>query len=88
MRIKGNALDTSDRYDGPHVGGEGGGSGTLGGDGNFIVGIHGKVNDTGWMSTMSPVLVSEETSTPAVESRPLRIKRPVVKPVRPLPTNP
>jgi hypothetical protein len=81
MRIKGNALDTSDRYDGPHVGGEGGGSGTLGGDGNLVVGIHGKVSDQGSMATMSPVLVSDQTAssqTPPVQgTRPSRVRRPI-----------
>jgi hypothetical protein len=45
MKIKGGGLDTEDKYDGPQVGGEGGSEGTLGGDGYFIVGIHGKYGD-------------------------------------------
>jgi hypothetical protein len=45
MKIKDGGLDTNDKYEGTYVGGNGGGEGTLGGDGNFIVGIHGKVHD-------------------------------------------
>src|SRR5262249_21728042 len=46
MKITPNGLDPNDSYKGPHIGGEGGGSGTVGGDGNFIVGIHGKLGDS------------------------------------------
>jgi hypothetical protein len=45
MRIKGGGVDPDDQYDGPVVGGLGGSEGTLGGDGYFIVGIHGKYGD-------------------------------------------
>jgi hypothetical protein len=73
MRVKGNGLDITDRYEGPYVGGQGGGSRTLGGDGNFIVGVHGKINDKGKMETMSPVLLSvpvpAESATPPVAPR-------------------
>lgn len=68
MRVKGNGLDTGDRYDGPYVGGQGGGSGTLGGDGNFIVGLHGKVGDADKMEAMSPILLSSEVSSPSPPS--------------------
>ncbi len=30
--------------------------GPLGGDGNFIIGLHGKINKTGKMESMSPVM--------------------------------
>jgi hypothetical protein len=55
MRITDTGLDTDDKYEGPHIGRKGGGDGTLGGDGSFIVGLHGKVNDKGKMEAMSPV---------------------------------
>ena len=60
MRMKENGLDTSDTYEGPYVGGNGGGESTLGGDGNLIVGLHGKVNKDGKMAAMSPVSLSTE----------------------------
>jgi len=55
MKMSGKGLDTSDKYDGPMIGGTGGGEGTLGGDGNLIVGIHGKTNAKGQMGSISPV---------------------------------
>ncbi|MCE9568384.1 MAG: hypothetical protein K8U57_40815, partial [Planctomycetes bacterium] len=42
MRIEGTSLDTKDTYDGPYIGGKGGGEGTSGGTGDLIIGIHGK----------------------------------------------
>jgi len=59
MKMTEKGLDTKDKYDGPHIGGKGGGEGTLGGDGNFVVGIHGKIgNKERAMATMSPVTLT------------------------------
>jgi len=44
MKIKDGGLDPTDKYEGAYIGGKGGGAGTFGGDGNFIVGIHGKLD--------------------------------------------
>jgi hypothetical protein len=43
MKLTESGLDASDRYEGPHIGGQGGGEGTLGGGGSLIVGLHGKI---------------------------------------------
>ena len=43
MKMTATGLDPNDSEKGTYIGGEGGGAGTFGGDGNFIVGIHGKV---------------------------------------------
>src|SRR5262249_36337052 len=47
MRMTEKGVDPMDRYDGPYIGGPGGGENTLGGDGNFIVGLHGKIQNDG-----------------------------------------
>jgi hypothetical protein len=57
MRITDQGLDTNDSYDGPYVGIPRGGEGTLGGDGNFIVGLHGKLGDRR-IGTVSPVTLT------------------------------
>jgi hypothetical protein len=44
MKMTPTGLDPNDSEKGAYIGGEGGGPGTFGGDGNFIVGIHGKVD--------------------------------------------
>jgi len=44
MRLTDSGLDTNDRYEGPHIGGQGGGEGTFGGGGHPIVGLHGKMS--------------------------------------------
>jgi hypothetical protein len=44
MKITDKGLDPNEKYEGTYVGGKGGNEGTLGGDGNFIVGIHGKID--------------------------------------------
>jgi hypothetical protein len=55
MKITDKGLDPKDSYEGPHIGiTKGGGQGTLGGDGKFIVGLHGKVTDRK-LGTLSPV---------------------------------
>jgi hypothetical protein len=60
MKITEKGLDTNDKYEGPHIGGKGGGEGTLGGDGNFVVGIHGKVGGgkDRKIETLSPVTLT------------------------------
>ncbi len=52
MRIKNLGVDPSDSYVGPHIGGQGGGRILYGGDGNFIVGIHGRAHGGGNPSAM------------------------------------
>ena len=63
MRIKGNGLDTNDKYDGPHIGGMGGSSATLGGDGQFIIGIHGRLAREGHIQSVSPVSLGGSSSS-------------------------
>lgn len=59
MRISGTGLNPKDSYDGPHIGGMGGGEGTVGGDGGFIIGLHGKLHDRdGRMGAMSAISLS------------------------------
>jgi hypothetical protein len=62
MRVKDKGLDTKDSYEGPHIGGQGGGNGTVGGDGNFIVGLHGKLGANDKMETMSAVSLATEAA--------------------------
>jgi hypothetical protein len=62
MRIKDKGLDLDDQYEGTQVGGDGGSSGTVGGDGNFIVGVHGKINDKGKMECLSVISLTSETA--------------------------
>jgi hypothetical protein len=73
MRITDTGLDPNDKYEGPHIGGNGGGEGTLGGDGNFIVGVHGKVGDKGKMEALSPIIM---TTTDPVKPPPKNPKKP------------
>ena len=70
MRVTESGLRTDDRYDGPKIGGDGGMQGTLGGDGNFIVGIHGKTNDQGKMEALSPISLTlvAPTALPAASA--------------------
>ncbi|HVR83836.1 MAG TPA: hypothetical protein VMU54_05945, partial [Planctomycetota bacterium] len=42
MRIAGTGLDTADTYQSPWLGEKGGGEVKLGGDGSYVVGIHGR----------------------------------------------
>jgi hypothetical protein len=58
MRIKGGGVDPEDKYEGPQVGGFGGNEGTVGGDGNFIIGLHGKLTDKNAMGAMSVVTLT------------------------------
>jgi hypothetical protein len=66
MKINGNRLNPKDKYEGPLIGGTGGNEGTLGGDGNLIVGIHGRITKTGSMAAISPVSLKivADSSTP------------------------
>jgi hypothetical protein len=59
MRITRKGLDVNDKYDGPYIGGKGGGDGTVGGDGNFIIGLHGKANDKGHIYALSVVSMTD-----------------------------
>jgi hypothetical protein len=61
MRVVGNGLNKNDTYEGPHIGGMGGNEATLGGDGSFIIGLHGKVQEkTGKIEAMSPITLADE----------------------------
>ena len=63
MRIVGKGLNKADSYDGPQLGTQGELM-SQGGDGTFIVGLHGKVNEkTGKIEAMAPIaLVDEKTA--------------------------
>jgi hypothetical protein len=65
MRISGNELDINDKYEGPHIGGQGGRETTLGGDGQFIIGVHGKTGRNNKMEAMSPVSLNPNGSAAA-----------------------
>ncbi len=62
MKIAGNRLNVNEKYEGPRIGGETGNEGTFGGDGQFIIGLHGKLqkdrNDH--MAAISPVTLREK----------------------------
>lgn len=73
MRMTENGLDPTDSYEGPHIGGRGGGEGTLGADGQYIVGIHGKVNDKGKMEAISAITIAAPNApVPDPNSRPMK----------------
>jgi hypothetical protein len=57
MRLNDRGVDPNDKYEGPFVGGKGGGEATFGGDGNLILGIHGKIEDNGKISAISPISI-------------------------------
>ena len=88
MRVKDKGLDTKDSYEGPQVGGTGGGEGTVGGDGNFIIGLHGKANDQGKIEALSTVSLATETSPasgnrgPAAKIGPQTVGKPVADPAK------
>jgi hypothetical protein len=73
MKITENGLDPNDKYEGPVIGSStgGGGGSTLGGDGNFIVGIHGKLHDTsGKVEALSVVsLTTVEGGSPLMTKK-------------------
>jgi hypothetical protein len=58
MRITEAGLDVNDKYEAPQYGANGGSPGTFGGDGNFIIGVHGKVTDNGGLGAISAVTVA------------------------------
>lgn len=58
MKMTDTGLDPKDKYDGPHIGGMGGSEGTFGGDGGFIVGLHGKLGNQGKMEAISLVSIA------------------------------
>lgn len=83
MRMTDKGLDPKDSYEGPHIGGMGGGQGTLGGDGQFIIGIHGKIDNKPHMEALSPISVA---AGPAAVDGPLPKKPKSPKtPKKPLP---
>jgi hypothetical protein len=59
----------SDKYDGPHIGGMGGGTGTVGGDGGFIIGLHGKLGRNMKMETMSAVTLGDSASKKKIKKK-------------------
>ena len=61
MRIKDNQFDVDDNYDGPEIGNSNGFRNKAGGDGNFMVGIHGKLDERGRLGTFSPISLSTVT---------------------------
>ena len=75
MRIKEKELDRDDRYDGPQIGGNGGGHGTVGGDGNFIVGLHGKIGNAGKMEAMSAVSLTTSIAPNSDQDQPRVVPR-------------
>ncbi len=58
MRITPTGLDVNDKYEPAQIGGNGGSPGTFGGDGNFVIGLHGKVTDRGGIAAISLVTVA------------------------------
>lgn len=74
MRIVGTGLNTNDSYEGPFVGGMGGVPAAFGGDGQFIVGLHGKANDRGRVGTMSTISLTSD-ATPQPRPQPIRKKK-------------
>ncbi|HEY3788936.1 MAG TPA: hypothetical protein VGL71_08780, partial [Urbifossiella sp.] len=73
MRITETGVNPKDSYDGPLLGGVGGIEETLGGDGNFIVGLRGRSNEKGKMETMSPITLSTD---PPAKTPPKKKKKP------------
>jgi hypothetical protein len=58
MKMTPTGVDPNDSYKGVHLGGDGGSGTTLGGDGNFVVGIHGRVDtNNGHIQAVSPITV-------------------------------
>jgi serine/threonine protein kinase len=60
MKINETGLDPKDQYEGTYVGGNGGSPGTFGGDGQFIVGIHGKIGRNDKMEALSLVSLASQ----------------------------
>jgi hypothetical protein len=59
MKMTATGVDPNDTYKGAYLGGEGGTLATMGGDGNFIVGIHGKIDgNNGRVQAVSAVTMT------------------------------
>ncbi len=58
MKIKDQGLDPKDTYDGPLVGKKGAREETFGGDGQLIIGIHGKQEDRGRLTSVSAISIA------------------------------
>jgi hypothetical protein len=63
MKMTATGIDPNDSYKGVHFGGEGGSGTTLGGDGNFVVGIRGRVDSNGHIQALSPVTMTNVEAT-------------------------
>jgi hypothetical protein len=65
MKVTETGVDINDKYDGPQIGGLGGGPNLLAGDGRFIIGIHGRVSrTTGKIEGMSVVTMGDPLGRP------------------------
>ena len=71
MKMTPTGVDPNDSYKGPYFGGEGGTAATMGGDGNFIVGIHGKIDaNNGRLQAISAVtMTNNETVSPTTKKK-------------------
>jgi hypothetical protein len=72
MKMTQTGLDPTDSYKGTYIGGDGGSEATYGGDGNYIVGIHGKVNTSnGHVAALSIVTLTnvEGLGTPKTKKK-------------------
>lgn len=74
MRMTDKGLDVRDRYASAYIGGDGGGEGMLGGDGNFIVGILGRMTDDTKPYAMSPISLTIQPPVPESERPKGRVK--------------
>lgn len=57
MRITERGLDPKDAYDGPYIGTKAGNDTKLGGEGNLIIGIHGRTEDRGRLCAVSLISI-------------------------------
>lgn len=61
MRIVGKGLNKDDSYEGPMIGNTTQDLTLLGGDGAFIVGLHGRLNEkSGKFDALSPITLLDE----------------------------
>ena len=60
MKITDKGLDTTNRYVGPPIGADGGESQLLGGDGNFIIGLHGKITIDNKVGALSVITLTTQ----------------------------
>lgn len=63
-KIEKDKLNKADSYTSEHVGGMGGGETTFGGDGSFIIGIHGKKNREGFVGGFGVLIVKPDGLEP------------------------